>query len=509
MEKKYFFLIEDLGEKRTGIETSTLNRSRLFMKFLGINPIIITVKYNPKLNKQRRDLIRNGLLLSEVKIINMYEYFQETVTELRPNYAQILNKLEGLEYKNVQGTLDYRISQNGELITYRKCDDEGTLLFNNIFMEHKKVRRDWYDSNGYLSKTQILEPERGHTITEVYYRTDGTVCLQKYFKFPENKSILMGIHFLDKNGNIIKIFKTESELMSYWFSIILSERYLNLLVIDKERVFYEVLSKIKGKHIKLICAIHSSHLANGQDLITGKINSNYKPIFEDLKIPDAIVVLTELQKKHIVQRFGEVNNMHVIPHTLEVTPDNVPAINRTPKKIVYLGRFAEEKQLEHLIAAFRKVVDHYPDATLDLYGYGSLEEGYKKQIIDSGLTNNVFIKGFTSNIEAVYNSASLVVLTSKVEGFSLFLLESIAHGCPVISYDINYSPSDIIDQGKNGYLVQANNIEELADRMISYFYDPDLLKKMSEASYNKFKEFSPEIVAEKWSSLLSSIGDGY
>lgn len=501
MQKKYYFLIEDLNEKRTGIETSSLNRSRLFVKSLGIVPTIVTVKYNPKLNIQRRDLLKSGMLLPGIEILNMYEYFQETQTVLNPLSEKKLNRVEGFEYKNVEGTHDYRISNNDGLITYWKCDEEGRLLFTNLFMNRKKVRRDWYDLNGFLSKTQHLDTDTGRTISETYYRTDGSACFHKHFTFKDNKNILMGIHLLNREGIIINVFNTEADLIEYWFSLILEQDYENNLLIDKERVFYPILSKMKSENMKLLCAIHSSHLATGQDIMSGRINSNYKEIFQNLSIPDAVIVLTEKQRSHIEQRFGKKDNLYVIPHTLEEIPEKVLPSNRTHKKIAYLGRFAEEKQLDHLITAFKKVVQVHPDAKLDLYGYGSLEATYRDMINNNDLNTNITIHGFTSNIDAVYNSAGLIVLPSKVEGFSLFLLEAIAHGCPMICYDINYSPSDMIDHGINGYLVEPNNIEDLAEQIIHYFNNPELLEKMSEASYRKFSEFSPEKVSSKWRQL--------
>lgn len=490
MPKKYYFLIEDLGEKRTGIETSSLNRSRLFIKSLGIIPTIITVKYNPKLNRQRRDLTQSGLLLPGTEILNLYEYFQETQTSSASPTISKPQIIEGFDYKNVQGTHDYRISKNGDLVTYWKCDDEGTLLFANHFMHHKKVRRDWYDTNGLLSKTQHLDPDTGRVHSEIYYRTDGTVCLHKHFTYPDDKIELMGIHLMDRHGTITNTFETEADLMAYWFNLILTGQLEHVLLIDKERVFYPVLSKMKAPNIKLICAIHSSHLANGQDLMTGRINRNYKPIFDDLSIPDAIIVLTELQKKHIEARFGPQDNLHVIPHALEIIPEKVSVTNRSPKKAIYLGRFAEEKQLDHLIEAYKKVVEIHPDATLDLYGYGSLESTYREAIQNANLQDNIFIHGFTSDIDAVYNSAGLALLSSKVEGFSLMIMEALAHGCPVISYDINYGPSDLIDHGINGYLVPPNDINALADQIIAYFDHPDLLAQMSVAAYNSRTRYS-------------------
>ena len=58
-----------------------------------------------------------------------------------------------------------------------------------------------------------------------------------------------------------------------------------------------------------------------------------------------------------------------------------------------------------------------------------------------------------SNLDQEYSDAYLSLITSNMEGFSLALLESLAHGVPVISYDIKYGPNELITPDFNGYLI--------------------------------------------------------
>lgn len=502
---KFYFLNSDLGENRTGIENASLLRARMFKFSLHISPIIATAAYNPWLNLQRKKLYESGLLCQDSEIINLYEYFQETITYDTNSDSETFKTNDKWIYKPVNNTKDYRIyDENNNLLIYRKCDVNGLLLYNNIFVNKKKVRRDYYDSNGFLSKSQFLDLQNSQVYSEAYYRTDGSVCIYKHFEFKDNKSNLQIIQLLNKKGGIIETLKSETELISYWIKNLIKEKAHHFIIIDKERVFYPAVSGIKEANVSVVCTIHSSHLKNGQDIMKGSLNSNYRQIFEDMTKPDAIVVLTHRQKKHIEDRFGIRDNLYVIPHPIQ-KKDKVDLTGRVPLSAVYLARYSEEKQHDSLIRVFHKVVQKHRDARLDLFGFGKLKASIINQINELGLQNNVFVNDFTNNIDAIYDSASMAILPSRVEGFSLFLLESIAHGCPIVCYDIDYGPGDLVDNGINGHLVELNNEEEMAQRIIDIFDDRKKLSEMSEASYRKAEFFQFDAVAKQWQELIKKV----
>src|SRR5699024_3154677 len=81
------------------------------------------------------------------------------------------------------------------------------------------------------------------------------------------------------------------------------------------------------------------------------------------------------------------------------------------------------------------------------------------------LENNVFLKGYSQDTDLIYQRSLVTLLTSKSEAFALVILESMINGTPVISYDINYGPNDIITNKKDGYLIEEN-IDVLANKII-------------------------------------------
>lgn len=506
---KFFFLNQNFGENRTGVENASLLRARLFVRYLGIYPIIVTAMYNPRLNIQRKKLYDTGLLDKNCPIMNVYEHFQETITQYENSQGDTWKTNDRWIYKAVDNTKDYRIyDEDNNYVIYRKCDNNGLLIYNNIFLNKKKVRRDTYDANGILSRTQYLDPSNGQVYSESYYRTDGSVCIHKHFEYSDKKNSLSGIQITNRKGEIIKTFSSEYDFIAYAVQQMLDEKVHNVLLVDKSRFYYETLLRNNQSNVSKICMVHSSHLKDFQsDILKGRLNSNYNRIFEDLTRPDAVVLLTNRQKEHVEERFGAHDNLFVIPHSIEESP-KAEFDNRIPFSAVYLARYSPEKQQDSLVRVFYKVVQKYPEAKLDLYGFGNEKEDKERivrQIRDLGIEENISVNDFVDKTDWIYDRASLGILPSRVEGFSMFLLESISHGCPVVSYDIDYGPSDLIDQGINGYLVEANNEEEMARKIIDIFSDKEKLKMMSQASYKKAESFHPQWIAEKWGALIGKI----
>jgi endo-1,4-beta-D-glucanase Y len=87
------------------------------------------------------------------------------------------------------------------------------------------------------------------------------------------------------------------------------------------------------------------------------------------------------------------------------------------------------------------------------------------------------------------------------------LVESLVHGCPLICYDIKYGPRDMIVNGENGFLVQPNDIMDLANKIIELMSNQDKLAEFSLNSRIKAKEFSNEKFIANWLNMFSEIID--
>ncbi|MGY5385556.1 glycosyltransferase, partial [Staphylococcus haemolyticus] len=118
---------------------------------------------------------------------------------------------------------------------------------------------------------------------------------------------------------------------------------------------------------------------------------------------------------------------------------------------------------------------------------------------------NIILHGFSNEIESALQEACLKIFTSKKEGFALSILESLSKGTPVISYDVDYGPNEMIENGKNGYLIEEGNEGEMAKVIISLLKDKKKLKKLSENCYTSIEKFSDKKTFFKWQRVINTI----
>lgn len=271
------------------------------------------------------------------------------------------------------------------------------------------------------------------------------------------------------------------------------------------------LTRLK-KPAYTVMHLHNSQAGDAQDPLHSILNNNYEYALNNINNYDAIVSATQRQTDDVIERFHPTTKMFTIPVGIvpdeTIAADRVPESKRTFGKVVAVARVAPEKRLDHLAKAVKLVHDEVPEVTLDLYGYLDSSNDYiakrkiEKVIKENHLEDVIHLKGYTNDVNSVYDDAQIFGLTSVMEGFDLAIMESISHGVVGVTYDVNYGPNDIIQDGKNGYVVDFDDYKAVAKRMIELFKDPKLMQKMSDGAYESAKRYSTEAVWQDWKALL-------
>ena len=505
------FLNENFGQKLTGIEFSILLRSKIFIEYLKIKPTVITTQYNPQFRANIDKLIENKQASKEINFVNLYDVIQGFTHKISKK-VDMVNLQGNLTMKKVEGYKDIRyLNKNDKAmmyVVYDKTTDD--LSFINYFNNSGKIfKRDKYHCNGYLSSTQHIDISTNEIMHEILYNNFGKVVLIKYFIYKDKKNLLSQIHTFDENGAMVNVFFSDSEFITYALSLYIESVKSKdiVLVSDRSKFLFlpslDIKEKFSGKNISVIPVIHSTHTFN-EDTLNSGIKSHYADVFKHLDKIQTINVFTSLQNDDIKQRF-DYDKSSIIPHTY--FKQNQDLQNKpTNKDVVYIARFSPEKNHSDAIKIFDKVVKKVPDAKLHFYGYGGEEKNMKEVILKLKLENSVIIHDYATNIEQILSDASLSILTSKTEGFCLSLLESIACGCPAVSYDIKYGPAELINNENNGYLVPYGDKEEFAQKVIDILSDDILQKRLSTAAVKQFDElFSPSCVAKLWDEVIHTI----
>lgn len=303
-----------------------------------------------------------------------------------------------------------------------------------------------------------------------------------------------------------------------WLNDIIDEEHSKAVIVSDSRPTDALLIKLDHPEAATALRIHSNHLRNPDDP-DSELNKRNRYSIENISNVDALILLTDKQRNDIVNRFGFKDKVFVIPNHYEVKTPRVRGIRslaayirnyrkpeRDMSKAVVITRFSSIKSIDQTIRAFKDVMTEVPDARLEIWGSGKEKKKYIQLINTLELQDNVKVNGYTQNPERIYQSAALSVTTSKAEGFSLSVMESMTNHTPVVSYDIRYGPSDMIEDGVNGYLIEKGDIETLTDTIVRMLKNPAQTWEMGEAAGHTMRtKFSKENYEHLWFSLVDEL----
>ncbi|EMH3045822.1 glycosyltransferase family 4 protein [Campylobacter jejuni] len=213
-----------------------------------------------------------------------------------------------------------------------------------------------------------------------------------------------------------------------------------------------------------------------------------------------------LSSKELEQWKKRHKNIYTIPNFLPCIPSK--KTNYRQKNILSIGRFTQDdlKGFLRLIEIWNIIQNNkkYQEWTLTIIGEGENKEKIQTKIQDNNLENSIKIKPFTQDIEKEYLNASIFVMCSYYEGFPMVLIEALSFGLPLVAFNIKTGPSDIIDDGENGYLIPDNDLLSFAQKTKILIENENLRANMGEKAKQKaIKNFSEKTVMLKWEKILN------
>ena len=216
---------------------------------------------------------------------------------------------------------------------------------------------------------------------------------------------------------------------------------------------------------------------------------------------DKFVVLTNEDKGY----WGQLPNIEVIPNAAMHIGKKYS--DSTAHRIIAVGRLDYQKGFDRLIEAWALIQKHkkYKDWNLDIFGQGEWHDMLQQMIERHGLQDNTHINRPTHDIGTEYAKSSLLVMSSNYEGFPMVMIEAMACGLPVVSFDFKCGPKDIIKDGINGLLVPNGNIDALAQAMIKIMDNDTYRKELSLNARQVVSTYSEDTVMEKWVKLFNSL----
>jgi glycosyltransferase involved in cell wall biosynthesis len=218
-------------------------------------------------------------------------------------------------------------------------------------------------------------------------------------------------------------------------------------------------------------------------------------------LSDKMVYLSNEYVKEIKQKYPnkKMDKLTVIPNPLLEMPETQIDYLQKKKKLLFVGRMAEHhKRMSLILKSWKIICNKYHDWDLVFVGDGE-NLGETKELAKN--LPRVQFEGFREPKE-YYEKSSIFLMTSAFEGLPMTLIESQSFGCVPVVMNSFASLPDIIQNGKNGFIVPNNDINAFAEKVCLLMDNAQPRKKMAENGMESVKKFSIENIVNEWEKLF-------
>ena len=189
-------------------------------------------------------------------------------------------------------------------------------------------------------------------------------------------------------------------------------------------------------------------------------------------------------------------------------PVSFPSVKisqQTEKRVIAVGRYCFEKGYDHLMKVWSEVQNLCPEWRLDVYGDGD-RTAFEQMLDDCQIDRSrCSLNGRVSDVQSEFVRSSLAVCSSRFEGFGLAIVEAMACGLPVVSFDCPWGPRSIISDGEDGILVENGNVKQFIAAMVKLMKGNDVRELMGKHAAANVQRFGMEAVADQWKVLFDSL----
>lgn len=257
-----------------------------------------------------------------------------------------------------------------------------------------------------------------------------------------------------------------------------------------------ILTSIISKKNKIPCII--SERSNPNIYTLNQLwrvlrNHSYKNV-------DYLVVQTKTNQS-IFKKHTPINKVKVIPNPL--SNELIKKKEKLSKKniILNVGRLDKNKSQDLLIKAFSNV--NNKNWQLVIVGDGIEKDNYINLVEKLGIKDQVLFTGNITNVFDYYNTSKIFAFTSKSEGFPNALVEAMYFNLPCISTDCPSGPSEVINDGQNGYLIPVNDQNSLELKLTVLMNSEKLRIQIGKNAHHTALSYEPKNIISQWETLIN------
>lgn len=308
--------------------------------------------------------------------------------------------------------------------------------------------------------------------------------------------------FLDalKKKNIFKIIREGYKSVNILVrkKILVKKEILNsdsFAIVSTRYDFSTLLSKYGRKDVIKIAQEHHHH--NNDKKYINILKHKYKHI-------DYLFALTESLKNDYTNflKANKHTKILVVPNILKPTNNIHSDLNN--KNIISISRLHKGKKIDELINIFSQLKDK--DTKLYIIGDGEEKENLKNLVLDLNLQDRVIMTGYLNKDEQLeyLKNSSVYAMTSISEGLPMVLLEAMSFGIPCIAYKTDSGVADIIENNKNGFVIENRNINEYIEKLNLLLTDVKLKENMSKECIKTCKKYSENEIIKIWENVFKN-----
>ena len=274
-------------------------------------------------------------------------------------------------------------------------------------------------------------------------------------------------------------------------------------------IFYHTTASVIMKYIykkKTINRLESV----GREGDPGRINGMKYGFLIKLswKKVDKLIAISREIYDNLINSGVHKEKITYIPNSVDTeycTPSTLKTWN-SQINILFVGRLTEEKGVDTLFRAMRKVIDKgYKQLFLTLVGDGPLRQGFEEMVSNLGIKKYVKFAGSINEVIHYYRNSHILIIPSVWEGLPLVLLEGMACALPIVASNLG-GIREGIEDGINGLLFAPGKEDELASKIIYFLKNPEAAEEMGRKGREKaITYFSLEKNIHQYVELYESI----
>lgn len=218
---------------------------------------------------------------------------------------------------------------------------------------------------------------------------------------------------------------------------------------------------------------------------------------------DALVLVSDSLRKFYKKQLANTKcKCFYVPNILDTVPERLSKLNE--KRLISVGRLSREKAYEDLLDVFQVIHKKEPSWRLDIIGDGAQKNLLGDRIFAEGWTDCVKLHGFQDKtyINNLLSKSSIYLMSSITESFGIVLIEAMSHGLPCVAFDSAEGATELIEDGKNGFLISYRNKEEYAKKVIELIQNKKERTQLGKNGRETSLCFTSDKVKRDWMKVL-------